>query len=111
MTLVTYLKRNALLHSHRERQTQSRLQLLLRPHSLRTWDFIIFLQNVGQRPYRRDDEGVDLSVALCVVVLDVFEFGRLTEGHRVVPVQMSHPAVEVRIPTSDFGLSVELNRL
>jgi hypothetical protein len=49
-------------------------------------------------------------VALGVVVLDVLELSRLTEGHRVVPVQMSHPAMEVRVPASDFGLSVGSNR-
>jgi hypothetical protein len=86
------------------------LQLLLPPHSLRTRNFIVFLQNVGQRPYRRNGEGIDLPVALGIVILDVFELCRLAEGHRVVPVQMSHPAMEVRVPASDFGLSVGLNR-
>ena len=64
-----------------------------------------------QWPDRCDGEGVDLSMALGVVILDVFELGRLAEGHRVVPVQMSYPAMEVRVPASDFALSVVLDRL
>ena len=44
------------------------------------------------------------------MVLDVFELGRLAKGHRVVPVQMSHPAMEVRVPASDFALSVILKK-
>jgi len=35
--------------------------------------------------------------------LDVFELGRLAKGHRVVPVQMPHPAMEVRVPASDVA--------
>ena len=50
-------------------------------------------------------------MALGVVILNVFELGRLAEGRRVVPVQMSYPAMEVRVPASNFALSVVLDRL
>lgn len=57
-------------------------------------------QNIGQRSNGRYREGVDLRVALGVMILDVQEVGRVLEG-RVVPVQVAHPLVGGRVPGAD----------
>jgi len=41
-------------------------------------------------------------VALGVVTLDVEEVGRVSEGGHV-PVEVSHPSMEMRIPRSDVS--------
>jgi hypothetical protein len=61
-----------------------------RPH---TTHLILLLQDIRQRPNRRDLELVDLAMALGVVILDVFELCGGAES-RVVPVQVAEPFVE-----------------
>jgi hypothetical protein len=67
--------------------------LLLFQHRPHTTHLILLLQDIRQRPNRRDLELVDLAMALGVVILDVFELCGGAES-RVVPVQVAEPFVE-----------------
>lgn len=55
--------------------------------------FFIQWQNIRFWPYRRDREGVDLLVALRVVVSDMLELCRLAEGWNF-PVEVADPSEE-----------------
>lgn len=63
---------------------------------------LVWLQDVRQRPHRRDAELVDLLVTLGVVALDVDEVGgRLAERLRMVPVEIPHPRVQMGVARPD----------
>lgn len=53
-------------------------------------NILIQRKNIRKRPNGCNREGVDLSVRLGIVVLDVQEVGRLLERW-VIPVQIAHP--------------------
>lgn len=76
------------------------LSIYLYLHSLHGRDLIIQGQDVWQGADGRNGGRVDLRMRARVVVLDVQEVGRVLES-RVVPVQVAHPLVEVRVPRAD----------
>ena len=49
------------------------LRKLLLDRSLDTGHFFVLLKDIRQRPNRRNLELVDLAMALCVMLLDVFK--------------------------------------
>lgn len=65
-------------------------------------DLLVQREDVGHGADGRDGEGVDLRVALGVVVLDVQEVGRGGEGRRA-PVQVPQPGVDGRVAAADVA--------
>jgi hypothetical protein len=70
-----------------------------RPH---TRHLILLLQNIWQGPDRRDLVLIDLPVTLCIMLLDMFELGRVLE-RRYIPVQMAHPLMQRRVPRANIA--------
>lgn len=74
----------------------------LHQRCLHTRHFLLLLQNIRQRPNRRNLKLINLPMALGVVLLDVLKLRRVLEGG-IVPVQMPHPLVDVGKSTSDIA--------
>jgi hypothetical protein len=69
------------------------------PH---TRHLILLLQNIWQRPNRRDLILIDLSMTLCIMLLDMFKLGRVLE-RRYIPVQMAHPLMQRRVSRANIA--------
>jgi hypothetical protein len=75
-------------------------QPLLLQCSFHARHLIILPQNIRQWTNRRDLILIDLPMALGVVLLDMLKLRRVPEC-RIIPVQVSHPLVKRRVPTSN----------
>lgn len=62
---------------------------LLLQSSLHTRHLVFLVEDIRQRPDRRDLELVDLTVALGVMLLDVLKIGRVFEGRVVLLVALA----------------------
>ena len=71
--------------------------------SLDTRHLIVFLENVGQRPNRRNRKWIDLPMTLGVVIPDVLELRRLAERLGIIPIQMPHPLMQVGVAAADVA--------
>jgi hypothetical protein len=70
-----------------------------RPH---TRHLILLLQNIRQRPNRRDLILIDLPMTLRIMLLDMFKLRGVLE-RRHIPVQMAHPLMQRRVPRANIA--------
>src|SRR3954451_8449702 len=70
--------------------------------SLHRVDFLVLLQDIRQRPHRRNAKGIDLLMTLGVMFLYMLKL-RCTTKRLFVPIQLPQPLVQSRVPGPDVA--------